>query len=104
MSNTIINNVEKKLVRKHGVIRYKGDYYFNSNPAYREGHEAQWPLGLAWLAIAHNKMASRIASKNKNLKLALSHLQKSKEYLLTIDKIMVGDSIPELYVGEEPNE
>ena len=43
----ILKNIEEKLVRNKGVIRYEGDRYYG-----REGKdgEAEWCLGLIWLA------------------------------------------------------
>jgi phosphorylase kinase alpha/beta subunit len=104
MAKTIIDQVEKHLLRKYGVIRYIGDHYFNSNQKQKEGNEAEWPLGIAWLAIVHNKMASRISATKKDLKVAIKHLKKAKEYLLKMDELMVEGAIPELYVKGKPNE
>ncbi len=49
-AKTILNNVEKHLVRKKGVIRYKGDKYYNKNG------EAEWVFGFPWLAIIYKKL------------------------------------------------
>jgi len=46
----ILKNVEEKLLREKGVIRYEGDEYYNENG------EAEWTMGLAWLAIIYKKM------------------------------------------------
>ena len=43
----IIKNVEEKLLREKGVIRYINDHYYNKNG------EAEWTMGLPWLAIVH---------------------------------------------------
>lgn len=45
----ILRNVEYHLKRDKGVIRYKGDRYYNQN---EDGHseEAEWCFGLSWLA------------------------------------------------------
>lgn len=100
MRDTIVRNVEGNLVRDHGVIRYEGDHYFNSDPDNKVGNEAQWPLGLAWLAIIHNKYVEWGAG----LKEGLEHLKKSREYLRKIDSLMVDGAIPELFVDGEPNQ
>jgi len=46
----ILQNVERKLVRQRGVIRYADDYYFN-----RDG-EAEWTFGFPWLAIIYKQL------------------------------------------------
>lgn len=43
----ILANIEEKLVREKGVIRYEGDRYYN-----RAG-EAEWTMGFPWLAIIY---------------------------------------------------
>jgi len=48
--NHILKNVETKLLKEKGIIRYIGDKYY-----YRNG-EAQWTNGLAWLAIIYKQM------------------------------------------------
>jgi len=46
----ILKNVENKLVRKNGVIRYVGDQYYNN------GSEAEWTKGFPWLAIIYKQL------------------------------------------------
>jgi len=46
----ILRNVEERLVRQRGVIRYAGDAYFN-----REG-EAEWTFGFPWLSIIYRQL------------------------------------------------
>lgn len=46
----ILKNVEQKLVRNKGVIRYKGDKYYNIKG------EAEWTFGFPWLAIIYRQM------------------------------------------------
>ncbi len=48
--DTILRNVEEKLLREKGVIRYAGDKYYNKNG------EAEWTMGLAWLAIIYKQL------------------------------------------------
>jgi phosphorylase kinase alpha/beta subunit len=43
----ILKNVEEKLVRKMGIIRYIGDKYYSN------GKEAEWTFGFPWLAIIY---------------------------------------------------
>ncbi len=53
----IVNHVEYHLLRKRGVIRYKGDRYYNKN---EDGwsEEAEWTFGLSWLAIVHERLGN----------------------------------------------
>ncbi|HLC62628.1 MAG TPA: glycoside hydrolase family 15 protein [Candidatus Nanoarchaeia archaeon] len=46
----ILKNVEEKLLKEKGVLRYLGDQYY-----FRKG-EAQWTMGLPWLAIIYKKL------------------------------------------------
>lgn len=79
--NIILRNVEYHLLRKRGVIRYKNDYYYNSNP---DGHseEAEWTFGLAWLAIIYQQMGMQ------------SKAQKFIDQLISLD---TKKGLPELY-------
>jgi GH15 family glucan-1,4-alpha-glucosidase len=49
--NAILKNVEEKLLREKGVIRYANDKYYNN------GTEAEWTMGLAWLAIIYKQLS-----------------------------------------------
>lgn len=53
-ADTILENVEYHLLKKRGVIRYKGDRYYNAN---EDGwsEEAEWTFGLSWLSIIYSK-------------------------------------------------
>ncbi|MDO8492814.1 MAG: glycoside hydrolase family 15 protein [bacterium] len=81
-TDTILENVEYHLLREKGVIRYKGDHYYNKNP---DGwsEEAEWTFGLSWLSIIYEKLG--------NVEKAKIFLDKAKE---TITK---NGKIPELY-------
>ncbi len=77
----ILNNVEYHLLRQHGVIRYKGDRYYNANPD-GVSEEAEWTFGLSWLAIIYHMLGDN---------------KKAHEYL---DKAKATDTeqgMPELY-------
>ena len=76
----ILENIENKLVREKGVIRYSGDGYYHLN-----GLEAEWCFGFPWLAIIYRNLG--ITNKY------YYYLQKSFE-CLTEDYEM-----PELYFG-----
>ena len=83
---TILKNVEEKLVKEKGIMRYIGDKYH-----YRNG-EAQWTKGLPWLAIIYRQM-------NKPDKYAY-YMRK------TIEAMNGKGELPELYYagGKEYNE
>lgn len=78
----VLENTEYHLLRQHGVIRYKGDRYYNKN---EDGwsEEAEWTFGLSWLAIIYEKLG--------NLEKAQFFLEKAKQ-TVTKDGL-----VPELY-------
>ncbi len=52
--DAILRNVEYHLLKDRGVIRYKGDRYYNANiDGWSE--EAEWTFGLSWLAIIYEQ-------------------------------------------------
>jgi GH15 family glucan-1,4-alpha-glucosidase len=77
----ILENVEYHLLRERGVIRYKGDHYYNKNP---DGwsEEAEWTFGLSWLAIIYEKLGNE---------------EKAKEYLDKAKETVTKKGVPELY-------
>jgi len=80
----ILKNVEEKLLREKGVIRYINDQYFN------KGKDASWTFGLAWLAVVY-KDIDKIKYE--------FYLQK------TIEAMTDNHELPELYINDEiPNE
>jgi phosphorylase kinase alpha/beta subunit len=74
----ILKNVEE-LVREKGVIRYSGDAYYNN------GKEAEWPMGLPWLAIIYKQLG------------------KTNKYHFYLNKarnaLNANGELPELYLG-----
>lgn len=82
----ILENIEYHLLRDKGVIRYKGDRYYNKNPdGYSE--EAEWTFGLAWLAIIYEK---------------LGNYRKAREFLDKLIAIDTPAGMPELYFSNSP--
>jgi len=76
-AKAILRNIEIKLLREKGVIRYEGDKYYN-----KDG-EAEWTMGLPWLAIIYKQL-------NKPDKYA--------EYMRKTISVINGDGeLPELY-------
>ena len=49
----ILEDIEKKLLRKKGIIRYTGDRYHD------KGGEAEWTMGLPWMAIIYKKIGRK---------------------------------------------
>ncbi len=79
--DTILENVEYHLLRNRGVIRYKGDKYYNKNmDGYSE--EAEWTFGLAWLAIIYKEMGRK---------------DKAEELIKDLIAVDTPKGMPELY-------
>jgi len=77
----ILTNLEYHLLRDRGVIRYKGDHYYNAN---KDGwsEEAEWTFGLSWLSIIYEKMGEK---------------ERAKEYLEMAKETVSKKGLPELY-------
>jgi phosphorylase kinase alpha/beta subunit len=82
----ILENVEYHLLRERGVIRYKGDRYYNKNKD-EVSEEAEWTFGLAWLSIIYEKMGNKT---------------KSQEFLNALILDDTPDGMPELYFSNAP--
>lgn len=77
----ILNHVEYHLLRKRGVIRYKGDYYYNKNSdGYSE--EAEWTFGLSWLSIIYSNLGDK---------------EKATYFLKQELGTLTSEGVPELY-------
>lgn len=75
----ILKNVEEKLVRRKGVIRYAGDRYYSN------GSEAEWTFGFPWLAIVYKQ---------------LGNTEKHTHYTRkTLEVMNENGEMPELYYG-----
>ena len=53
LSEKILDNVCVSLLKCDGVIRYHGDMYHNCH-----GHEARWPMGVAWLGLCYHAIGN----------------------------------------------
>lgn len=84
--NQILENVEYHLVREKGVIRYKGDRYYNKNMD-QVSEEAEWTFGLAWLAIIYEKMGNK---------------EKAEYLLKELIVLDTPEGLPELYFSNSP--
>ncbi|MBU0536760.1 MAG: glycoside hydrolase family 15 [Nanoarchaeota archaeon] len=76
----ILKNIEEKLLRNRGVLRYIGDQYYNKNG------EAEWCFGFPWLAIIYRQMGE--ANKYR------FYIEK------TLDAMNDNDELPELYYAD----
>lgn len=50
----ILRNVEQYLVRERGLCRYIGDSYYHNGIG-----EAEWTMGLAWLAVIYRMLGNK---------------------------------------------
>jgi phosphorylase kinase alpha/beta subunit len=100
----VLYNIEASLVRENGVIRYPRDCYYSADYSRADGNEAQWPMGLAWIAIIYAKMAEEAVNRGDS-RGAVECLKTAHRYIKRVEKTMVGSdmSIPELYSGGKPN-
>lgn len=89
----IVKEVEKKLLRSRGVIRYEGDSYYSTREhegrhhplPYYYGTEMEWTMGLPWLALCH---------------LQLNNPHKAKEYVNLTESIALDNGyLPEGYLA-----
>ena len=88
----ILSNVEYFLARDMGVIRYRNDRYYNKNKTDGYSEEAEWSMGLAWLAIIYCQRGD---------------FEKASYYFWKADKTINKDGlIPELWYShtQESNE
>lgn len=87
----IIANVEAELLRERGVIRYKGDIYYNTNISNPIGNEAEWSFGIAFLSLAYFNLGDK---------------DKAYHYLKLLEKCYIDGKIPELFYSktDKPND
>jgi GH15 family glucan-1,4-alpha-glucosidase len=82
----VLENVEYHLLRNRGVIRYKGDKYYNKNED-EVSEEAEWTFGLAWLCIIYEN---------------LGNSDKAQELLKNLISVDTPEGLPELYFSNSP--
>ena len=82
----VLRNVEYHLLKERGVIRYKGDRYYNKNLDL-VSEEAEWTFGLAWLAIIYTKLGNH---------------DKTQELIKDLIAIDTPEGLPELYFSNSP--
>lgn len=104
LQEEILDNIEKHLVREHGVVRYPGDRYFNSNQAEPFGHEAEWPIGLVWLSIAYSKLTLQAARTGAPRSTIDRFVERAKMHLEHAERVATPDGrIAELFTGGKAN-
>jgi GH15 family glucan-1,4-alpha-glucosidase len=107
MKKTILQNIETNLVGPRGVQRYPGDIYCGRGLLPAAGEVAQWPLGLAWLAICYAKLAERgqdydVARQPIPLEWEerRHYFEKAVHYFSRLEETMTpAGHVPEMYVG-----
>jgi phosphorylase kinase alpha/beta subunit len=103
LQEEILANVENHLVRDHGVVRYPGDRYFSSNGDNPFGHEAEWPIGLAWLSICYAKLVAQATRVGASQATIQRYLERAQTHLHHLEDIATPDGrIPELFTGDKP--
>ncbi len=80
--NQIVRRIEEKLLREKGVLRYLGDQYYN-----KKG-EAEWTMGLPWLAIIYRNQGDFVKYRY--------YMQK------TLAAMNALGELPELYFAGSP--
>lgn len=95
----IVRHLEYHLEKSRGIIRYKGDRYYNKN---EDGvsEEAEWCFGFPWLSIIYSiwgndGLKHEDIADNNDQKKSLEYLEKSKS-------IVYNNEIPELYYSDSP--
>jgi GH15 family glucan-1,4-alpha-glucosidase len=107
----LLDQIETHLVRPYGVIRYPHDKYIGKGTQHADGEPAQWPLGLAWLAICYAKFAEHgadfDAARNTvhfSWEEREAYFNKAVQYFAALERVMTPDVgfVPEMYVDGEP--
>ncbi|MCC2684285.1 MAG: hypothetical protein K0R75_1184, partial [Paenibacillaceae bacterium] len=97
LGEMLISDVESRLLRRRGVIRYEGDSYYSTKeaefgrshpPSFYAGSEAEWTFGLPWLALCHLELGNR---------------ERALDYIERTEAVMVAPGVlPELYYASMP--
>ncbi|OGM18562.1 hypothetical protein A2686_01550 [Candidatus Woesebacteria bacterium RIFCSPHIGHO2_01_FULL_38_10] len=82
----ILENIEYHLLKERGIVRYKGDHYYNKNED-SVSEEAEWTFGLSWLAIIYEKLGNQ---------------EKAQELIKDLIAIDTPEGMPELYFSNSP--
>jgi phosphorylase kinase alpha/beta subunit len=79
-----IKYLEYFLMKGRGMIRYKGDRYYNTDT--HGGKEAEWTMGAPWLSICYGMIGDNV---------------NALKYLNLSDSLLYNDMMPELYYSGE---
>jgi phosphorylase kinase alpha/beta subunit len=104
----LLHNIETHLVGRRGVRRYPGDVYCGKGLVPGEHETAEWPLGLAWLAICYAKLAEHGRDLDPGHKVVQfdwtqrrNYFQKAVHYFQLLEQGMTPDGcVPEMYLGD----
>lgn len=88
LEDSILSNLEYHLVKERGIIRYKTDRYFNNNSVDGWSEEAEWTMGLAWLAIIFARRKEK---------------ERAEFYLKRMEQVIYEGKYPELYFSHTMN-
>jgi len=96
LQDAILDQVEG-MVGERGVKRFDGDTHM----ATEDGQEAEWPLGLAWLAVCLAKRIYRDLDLGRGRQRLHDTLERAEAHMEKLDKLILDDgTIPDLYSGE----
>jgi GH15 family glucan-1,4-alpha-glucosidase len=106
----LLINIEANLIGPRGVRRYPGDIYCGKGLAPGQNETAEWPLGLAWLAICYAKFAEHgrdfdVAGKPVHFDWfqRRAYFNRAVHYFQQLEASMTPDGcVPEMYLGDQP--
>ena len=106
---TLLHNIETHLVGERGVRRYPGDVYCGKGLVPGHHETAEWPLGLAWLAICYAKLAEHGRDFDQAHKpihfdwdQRRNYFHKAVHYFQQLEKNMTPEGcVPEMYLGSQ---
>lgn len=105
----LLHHIETHLVGTRGVCRYPGDVYCGKGLTPGENLTAEWPLGLAWLAICYAKLAEHGHDFDHDHQRMpfdwdqrRAYFNKAVHYFQLLEKNMTtGGCVPEMFLGDQ---
>lgn len=107
----IIANVEAKLLRDNGVLRYENDQYYN--PTGKPEDSPAWCFGLSYLALAWNTLgefdkakryAKMIIDRTILKGVVMPLIDKETGVIVEGEYVISNAAVPEMFVNREPND